>query len=259
MKKIRKYSLKGFTLIELLVVVIIMLLLMGLIMAVNPSSERATTLARLSRISSAVTTYHEHFQAYPRSYHYDMSTPVVTVTGDYTWPDPSSGSARTGTMYQVITTKGLRRRDLKYIDQMFVVEDETNEMDDGYLIDGWYNRFLYYSGSEIHESTSVDADYVIAKWLKAAGNYDAGTAPGVIEVSRGMHNPNDYFFLMSAGDDGMFYYEVLPTSASDRHDPAEYIAQSLSPNLLVPKIDDTSDVYSEAESFDDMTTYNIRK
>jgi len=230
---------------------------MALLMAVNPSGESAVTLSRLSRIGSAIETYHEHFQAYPRSYHYDVKTSIVTgsVTGDYSWVDSSTGNAVEGTLKDVLTTRVLRRRDLKYIDQMFVIEDETVELEDGYFIDGWDNKFLYYSGAEIYESTrptNERNEYVMALWLRAAGALPPDADP--VEM-KGMHNPNDYYFFMSAGQDGEFSYEVLNSTATDRYDPNEYEAKTLSPDNLLP----TDTVNPNQEDFDDMTLYNLRK
>jgi prepilin-type N-terminal cleavage/methylation domain-containing protein len=267
MKKMKKQLKKAFTLIELLMVIIIILTLMSLLMAVNPGSEAAATLARLSRISSAVHTYHDHFQAFPRSWHYNFRgglPPLFpgSVTGDYTVPDPTTDNNGLDLSYAtILTMNGLRRRDLRFIDQMFIIGDDAQELlrdnndNQDYLIDGWGHKFIYYTGAEIYETTPTNTEHVIARWLQVAGAIPIGLAAAEVEKTQNMHNPNDYFFLISAGEDQVLSFELI---IGGGFDPDDYMYQELSPDDL--NIDLASlGLDPDFEAYDEMTNYNMRR
>lgn len=245
---------KAFTLLELLVVIAIISILMGLIMAIAPTGESAVTLARIANISSAVDTYHEHYHAYPRSFHYDDGV------NDYRWKDFSTNAETKGTLADLLTVKSLRRRDGKRIARLYDAEQVEMEEENGHLhfIDGWENKFVYYSGAEIAEANTDIApggakSYVIAFWLRAAGGIDSKKTPAELQAMKGSYNSNNYYFLISAGEDGVFSYLV---TAESKEEPSYY---KPSATYLTSSNNTGPAEFTGEHEGDDMTNFTINR
>ncbi|MGE4157842.1 MAG: type II secretion system protein [Planctomycetota bacterium] len=234
----RVYKACGFTILELMVVISIIGVLLAMFFAIRPDPSIYVTQSRMQRIQIAVETYHENFYAYPQSFWNGYLDSSNSPQGPFSLPE-------------MLLLKDMRRRDGKYLDPFFDEEDDTEiEIVIGrkaYFLDGWNQRMVYWSGAQMISTMLTDANspQLIPTWLQLSGKIDASTT---IASVAGRYRAEDYYFLGSAGKDGLFGWTVC---SSGTNVPTDY--SGLAYNIGLPF---TNALGAEFE-YDDMWNYNL--
>lgn len=244
----RVYRPCGFTILELMVVISVIGVLLSMFFAIRPDPSIYVTQSRMQRVMMAVETYHESFYVYPHSISNGYTNSLNVLQGPYTLPE-------------MLMRKDLRRRDGKHLDPFFDPEDDT-EIENvagvpRYFLDGWNRRLVYYSGAQLRNAMDLshaNSLQMIPAWLKISGKIDANT---VVASVAGRYRAEDYFFLGSAGKDGVFGWNVCTLTSAKPGGPedtgdytgAEYsILTDLPPPQTPAMMED---------GFDDMWNHNL--
>jgi prepilin-type N-terminal cleavage/methylation domain-containing protein len=206
---VQKGSRAAFTILELLVVIAVLGILMGMVMSFRPNTEIMETKALIMNLGLAIDQYRSNFYVYPRS------------SGNGYRDDAGVLQASQTDFYWILTRHDMVRRDGKYVEQLWKPDGNirTTVGGDGatYILDGWGRRLVYYSGAELlSDPTSNDTPQCIPHWLVASGKISA-YSPSLA----GRYRADDFYFLGSAGGDGLFRYNVVQPGGG--HDPEDYI------------------------------------
>jgi hypothetical protein len=119
-------------------------------------------------------------------------------------------------------------------------------MEDGgdvYFVDAWEHKLVYYAGEELGTDETL-----LYNMLQASGVISATTnIADLVDASNVFYRKEDYYFIGSAGDNGLFRHQVV---ASGDNDPENYHYGSLS-GLTATLV--------SSEPDDDLWNYNLNR